>query len=98
MEEETRLQGALEAVMHLRTFGRWAGNAGNRLTSGRWDRYCGRENAAARGSGGGAASTHLRKVSRKCGKSSHLRKEGQVSEPMTGVRVRVWHRNGSELR
>ena len=64
----------------------------------RWDRYCGRENAAARGSGGGAASTHLRKVSRKCGKSPHLRKVGQVSEPMTGVRAGMWHHNGTESR
>ena len=78
VEEETRLHGVLEAVLHLRTFGRWAVNAGNRLTFGRWNRYCGKENAAARGSGGSAASTHLRKVSRKCGKSPHLWKVEQV--------------------
>ena len=35
-EGKTRLQGVLEAVMHLRTFGKWAENAGNRLTFGRW--------------------------------------------------------------
>ena len=64
----------------------------------RWDRNGGRGNAAARSSGGGDASTHLRKVGRKCGKSSHLRKVGQVSEPMAGVRAGMWHHNGTESR
>ena len=81
--------------MHLPTFGRWAENAGNRLTFGRWNWYGGRENAAARGSGGGDASTHLRKVSGKCGKSPHLRK---VGEPTTGVCAWMCYRNGTESR
>ena len=33
----TRLYGALEAVLRLRTFGRCAENAGKCLTFGRWD-------------------------------------------------------------
>ena len=77
------------------TFGRWADNAENRLTFGRWDRNGGRENAAARGYGGDAAFTHLRKVGGKRGKLSHLPK---VSEPMTGDCAGMWHRNGSESR
>ena len=68
--------------MHLRTFGRWAENVGNRLTFGRWDWYGGRGNAAARGSGGGDASTHLRKV----------------GEHTTGVCAWMCHRNGTESR
>ena len=94
-EGKTRLQGALVAVMHLPTFGRWAENAGNRLTFGRWNWYGGRENAAARGSGGSDASTHLRKVGGKCGKSPHLRK---VGEPTTGVCAWMCYRNGTESR
>ena len=94
-EGEMRLYGVLAAVVHLRTFGRWADNAGNRLTFGRWDRHVGRGNAAARGSGGGAASTHLRKVGGKRGKLSHLPK---VSEPMTWDCAGMWHRNGTEPR
>jgi len=107
-EGKTRLQGVLVAVMHLPTFGRWAENAGNRLTFGRWAEnagnrltfgrwnwYGGRENAAARGSGGSDASTHLRKVGGKCGKSPHLRK---VGEPTTGVCAWMCYRNGTESR
>ena len=64
LEWKMRLYGVLAAVVHLRTFGRWAEYAGNRLTLGRWDWYGGRGNAAVWGSGGGGASTHLRKVGR----------------------------------
>ena len=70
----TRLYGALAAVVHLRTFGRCAENAGKCLTFGRWERSAGRWNAAVWCSRGGTAFTHLRKVCGKCGKVPHLRK------------------------
>ena len=61
----TRLYGALEAVLRLLTFGRWERSAR------RW-------NAAVWCSGGGCASTHLRKVCGKRGETAHLRKVGKV--------------------
>ena len=57
---------------------RWDENAGKRLTFGSWE-WCGvLENAAAGGSRGGGGSAHLRKVGRKCGEMTHLRKVGMV--------------------
>ena len=86
----TRQYGALEAVLRLLTFGRWAENAGKLHTFGRWERSVGKWNAAVWCSGGGTAFTHLRKVSGKCGKVSHLRKVG-----CSGVKRRHGHRRVS---
>ena len=60
------------------SFGRCAENAGKCLTFGGWESSAGRWNAAVWCSGSGCASTHLRKVSGKCGKVPHLRKVGKV--------------------
>ena len=73
-----RLQAALVAVVSLRTFGRWDENAGKRRTFGRWAWYGGGGNAATGGSSGGGVFAHLRKVRRKCGEMTHLRKVGVV--------------------
>ena len=74
----TRQYGVLEAVLRLLTFGRCAENAGKCLTFGRWERSARRWNAAVWCSGGGCASTHLRKVCGKRGETAHLRKVGKV--------------------
>ena len=62
VEGEILLQAVLVVVVPLRTFGRWNENAGKLLTFGRWVRSGGRKNAAAGGSRGSGAFTHLRKV------------------------------------
>ena len=88
----TRLYGALAAVVHLRTFGRCAENTGKCLAFGRWERSAGRWNAAVWCSGCGCASTHLRKVSGKCGKVPHLRKVGKVRWEVERGSMVLWRR------
>ena len=71
---ETRLQAFSGLCYYLLTFRRWVENAGNRPTFGRWERHNRLGNAATGLLGAVLLFTHLRKVSRKCGKLSHFRK------------------------
>ena len=60
------------------TFGRWNENAGKQRTFRRRAWYGGWGNAATGDSRGSAASAHLRKVRRKSGEMTHLRKVSVV--------------------
>ena len=62
------------------------------LTFGRWERSAGRWNATVWSSGGGTAFTHLRKVSGKRGKVSHLRKVGKVRWEVERGSMELWRR------
>ena len=74
------------------SFGRCAENAGKCLTFGGWESSAGRWNAAVWCSGSGCASTHLRKVSGKCGKVPHLRKVGKVRWEVERGCMGFWRR------